>query len=212
MTAELLVQAPVISGTESGAVHAFGAARHAVFQGQDHRSKHQNVRQSFDPDHGRRRHAVRRRRLQWAHGKRGRRLPPFGDRSRDTKELKALVFTPNAFSATTTLTLTDTSRGMSASDATTTVTVTNGAPVYSVSTFLANQTTLDQTPGGFDILDSAANITANLDRLNGNSNDRHDCDFGQRQCRRIGSATDDRQDGDRRAAERQPFPRAARNH
>ena len=56
---------------------------------------------------------------------------------------------------------------MSASDATTTVTVTNGAPVYSVSTFLANQTTLDQTPGGFDILDSAANITANLDRLNG---------------------------------------------
>ena len=87
-----------------------------------------------------------------------------------TKELKALVFTPNNFSATTTFTLTDTtSRGTSASDANTTVTVTNGEPVYSVSTFLANQATLDQIPGGFDILDSAANITANLDQLNDDS-------------------------------------------
>ena len=87
-----------------------------------------------------------------------------------TKELNALVFTPNAFSATTTFTLTDTtSRGTSASDANTTVTVTNGEPVYSVSYFLANQATLDQIPGGFDILDSAANITANLDQLNDDS-------------------------------------------
>ena len=86
------------------------------------------------------------------------------------QELKALVFTPNAFSATTTFTLTDTtSRGTSASDANTTVTVTNGEPVYSVSNFLANQGTLDQTPGGFDILDSAAHITASLDQLNGDS-------------------------------------------
>jgi hypothetical protein len=43
--------------------------------------------------------------------------------------------------------------------------VTNGEPVYSVSYFLAHQSTLDQIPGGFDILDSAANITANLHQL-----------------------------------------------
>ena len=36
----------------------------------------------------------------------------------------------------------------------------------SVSTFLADKSTLDGTPGGFDILDSAADITANLDQLN----------------------------------------------
>ena len=85
-----------------------------------------------------------------------------------TSELDALVFTPNTFSATTTFTLTDTtSLGTSASDANTTVTVTNGEPVVvSVSTFLADQSTLDETPGGFDILDSAANITASLDQLN----------------------------------------------
>ena len=83
-----------------------------------------------------------------------------------TSELDALVFTPNAFSETTTLTLTDTtSVGKSASDANTTVTVTNGKPVYSMSYFLANQGTLDQIPGAFNILDSAANITANLDKL-----------------------------------------------
>ena len=33
-------------------------------------------------------------------------------------------------------------------------------------TFLANQSTLDGTPGGFDILDTAGDITANLDQLN----------------------------------------------
>ena len=83
-----------------------------------------------------------------------------------TRELKALVFTPNPFSARTTFSLTDTtSRGTSASDANTTVTVTNGERVYSVSYFLANQKTLDQIPGGFKILDSAANITANLNQL-----------------------------------------------
>ncbi len=37
--------------------------------------------------------------------------------------------------------------------------------VVSVSTFLANQSSLDQTPGGFDILDGAGAITANLDQL-----------------------------------------------
>ncbi len=86
-----------------------------------------------------------------------------------TKELDALVFTPNPFSATTTFTLTDTtSRGTSATDANTTVTVTKGKPVYTVSYFLKNQGTLDKTPG-FDILDSAAPITANLDQLNADS-------------------------------------------
>ena len=80
-----------------------------------------------------------------------------------TSELDALVFTPSAFSATTTLTLTDTtSRGTSKSNAKTTVTVTNGQPVYSVSYFLAHQGTLDKS---FNILDSAANITASLHQL-----------------------------------------------
>ena len=84
-----------------------------------------------------------------------------------TSELEALVFTPNTFTATTTFTLTDTtSLGTSASNAKTTVTVTNGEPdVVSVSKFLADQSTLDGTPGGFDILDSAGAITANLDQL-----------------------------------------------
>ena len=54
-------------------------------------------------------------------------------------------------------------------DQNTTVTVTNGAPVASVANFLANQKTLDGTPGGFDILDTAANIAASLDKLNGDS-------------------------------------------
>ena len=101
---------------------------------------------------------------------------------------------------------------MSASDANTTVTVTNGAPVYSVSYFLANQGTLDQTPGGFDILDSAANITANLDQLNGDSNidaiaisDNGNVGASIQQL-----ATDATAIG--KLAERQPFPRAARNH
>ena len=83
-----------------------------------------------------------------------------------TSELDALVFTPSAGSGTTTLTLTDTtSVGTSASDATTTVTST-GLVVVSVSTFLADQSTLDQTAGGFVIFDAAAAITANLDQLN----------------------------------------------
>src|SRR5271165_3906503 len=82
-----------------------------------------------------------------------------------TSELDALVFTPAAGSGTTTFTLTDTtSVGTSASDATTTVTST-GLVAVSVSTFLADQSTLDQTAGGFVISDAAAAITANLDQL-----------------------------------------------
>jgi hypothetical protein len=74
-----------------------------------------------------------------------------------TSELDALVFTPNTFSATSAFTLTDTtSLSTGANDANTTVTVTNGA----LSGFLANQSSLDGTPGGFDILDTAANIAA----------------------------------------------------
>ena len=44
--------------------------------------------------------------------------------------------------------------------------LSSGPPVVSVATFLADQSTLDQTVGGFDIKDTAANITANLDHLN----------------------------------------------
>ena len=85
-----------------------------------------------------------------------------------TSELDALIFTPGASSGTTTFTLTDTtSVNTSASDATTTVTVEPGGPVVvSMSTFLADQSALDETPGEFDISDTAANITAHLDQLN----------------------------------------------
>jgi hypothetical protein len=84
-----------------------------------------------------------------------------------TSELDALVFTPNTFDATTTFTLTDTtSVDTSAANAKTTVTVTNGEPVVvSVSTFEADQATLDLIPGGFDILDNAADISADLNQL-----------------------------------------------
>ena len=47
------------------------------------------------------------------------------------------------------------------------MTVTNGMQVSTVANFLANRGTLDKIKGGFDILDSAANI--NLDRLNDDS-------------------------------------------
>jgi hypothetical protein len=85
-----------------------------------------------------------------------------------TSELDALVFTPSAGSGTTNFTLTDTtSVGTRASVANTTVTVDPNGPVaVSVATFLGNQSTLDQTAGGFSIFDTAANITANLDQLN----------------------------------------------
>jgi hypothetical protein len=80
-----------------------------------------------------------------------------------TSELEAFVFTPSASFTTSTFTLTDTSTaGTSASNANMTVTVESDPPpvVVSAPTFLANQSSLDQTPGGFDILDAAAVITA----------------------------------------------------
>ncbi len=85
-----------------------------------------------------------------------------------TSELDALIYTPAAGSGTTTFTLTDTtSVGTSASDANTTVTVNPSGPlVVSVATFLADQSSLDQTPGGFDILDTASAISTSLDQLN----------------------------------------------
>ena len=85
-----------------------------------------------------------------------------------TSELDALIYTPAAGSGTTTFTLTDTtSVGTSASDASTTVTVNPSGPlVVSVATFLADQSSLDQTPGGFDILDTASAISTSLDQLN----------------------------------------------
>ena len=84
-----------------------------------------------------------------------------------TSELDALVFTPGAGSGTTTFTLTDTtSVGTSASDTNTTVIVEPSGPVVvSVSTFLADQSTHDETQGGFDISDISANITANLNHF-----------------------------------------------
>ena len=46
------------------------------------------------------------------------------------------------------------------------ITATSGTVAVSTSTFLADQSTLDQTGGGFAILDAAAEITANLNHLN----------------------------------------------
>ena len=89
-----------------------------------------------------------------------------------TKELDALVFTPNTFDAKTTFTLVDTtlfgttSLATSQPNSNTTVIVTNGEPVVaSVSMYLADPSKYDGTPGGFDILGTAAAITANLDPL-----------------------------------------------
>ena len=127
-----------------------------------------------------------------------------------TSELDALIYTPAAGSGTTTFTLTDTtSVGTSASDANTTVTVDpNGPVVVSVATFLADRSSLDQTPGGFDISDTAANITANLDQLNDPNIDVITIS-GQRPDRRFGSAIDHRCDRDRQAAESERLARAA---
>jgi hypothetical protein len=85
-----------------------------------------------------------------------------------TSELDALVFTSGPGVGTTTFTLNDTtSVGTSASDANTTVTIlSGGTPVVSVATYLNEQSTLDPTLGGFDISDTAADITASLDELN----------------------------------------------
>ena len=148
-------------GHGGGAVYAFGADRHAVFFCHDYRYKQAYFRQSFDPDHGRRRQTVRRRRLQWAHGKRGWRLPPFGDRSRDHQRTRRTCFYSEHV-------LRDDDiyfdrhdeprheREQREHDS-------DGdewrASLFRVE-FLADQSTLDKIPGGFDILDSAANITA----------------------------------------------------
>ncbi len=86
-----------------------------------------------------------------------------------TSELDALVFTPSAVTGTRTFTLTDSSSaGMSASDANTTVNVESNPPpvVVSVPYFLANQSSLDQTPGGFHILAVASEISGYLNQLN----------------------------------------------
>ena len=86
-----------------------------------------------------------------------------GTAAKITSELEALVFTPKNLATTTTFILTDTSSADPnlIASANTTVTVTNGKRVSTVANFLANQGTLDKIPGGFDILDTAANI--NLD-------------------------------------------------
>jgi hypothetical protein len=45
------------------------------------------------------------------------------------------------------------------------ITASNGPIVVSAATFLTDQSTLDKIVGGFDVSDTAANITANLDQL-----------------------------------------------
>src|SRR5271165_2753247 len=94
--------------------------------------------------------------------------PSRGLRVRSPASSTRLFFTPSAGSGTTIFTLTDTSTaGTSTSDATTTVAVLSGGTLdVLVAQFLADQSTLDQTVGGFDIFDIAANITANLGQLN----------------------------------------------
>ena len=94
--------------------------------------------------------------------------PSPGTAAAITSELDALVFTPNTFSATTTFTLTDTtSLGTSKSDANTTVTVTNGDASRRVRVEVPGRSVdARQDLGGFDILDGAPSITANLDQLN----------------------------------------------
>ena len=71
-----------------------------------------------------------------------------GTAAQITKELDALIFTPNASYATRTFTLTDTtSVGTTASNAKTTVNVEHAKPpVVSLPTYLANQSSLDSTP------------------------------------------------------------------
>ena len=72
-----------------------------------------------------------------------------------TSELDALVFTPSAGTGTRTFTLTDASTaGRSASNAKTTVNVDSNPPpvVVSVPMFLANKSSLDQTPAASTFL------------------------------------------------------------
>ena len=78
-----------------------------------------------------------------------------------------MIFTPSASTTPTTFALSDASTaGTSASNSNTTVTVEPATPpVVSVATFLADESTLNGDAGGFDILDTAAAITASLNPL-----------------------------------------------
>ena len=46
------------------------------------------------------------------------------------------------------------------------ITASNGPIVVSAATFLTDQSALDKIVGGFDVSDTAANVTADLDQLN----------------------------------------------
>ena len=78
--------------------------------------------------------------------------------------------------------------------------------VYSVANVPADQSSLDKIPGGFNILDSAANITPSLDQLNGDS---HIHTIVISDNGNVGASIQQltsRRDGDRQAGERQPAP------
>ena len=132
----------VISGTKSGAVHAFGAARHAVFQGQDHRKIHTSDSLSIQITGG---GGV----LSDGVGFSGLTESAAGvyllwdPRPRSTRSSKR-SFLLRTRSPRRSLILHEPRHG-ARSHATTTVTVTS--ELHSVSTFLADQSTLDQTPG-----------------------------------------------------------------
>ena len=134
---------------------------HAVFLGQDFRSEHRCDGHPYDRTVGRRRPIVRRRGFRRAHDQRVWRLPPHRDRGCDHRELDALIFTPSASTTPTTFTLTDTSTaGTSANDANTTVTVESHAGRRLRGDVSRREVDARRDPGGFDILDTAAAITA----------------------------------------------------
>ena len=89
-----------------------------------------------------------------------------------TSELDALVFVSDGSLATTAFALADGSTaGVSAVGASASVTVLPTGPVaVSTSTFLADQSTLDLIPGGFEISDTGADVAQNLDALSADPN------------------------------------------
>ena len=90
------------------------------------------------------------------------------------------------------------------------ITASNGPVAVSTATFLADQSTLDKIVGGFDISDTAADISANLDQLDDSNIDVITIsDNGQVQ--RVGRAIDERRDGDRQARECELIAGAARD-
>ena len=167
-TAELLAQAPVISGTVAGQSAASGRLTRRLVPSRlpIQTSTLQTV---FDPADGRRRRPGRRRRFQRAHGERAWRLPAVGDCGCDHERARRTCL--------------HSERGLRDDDI---HFDRHDQPrhererrKHDRNSFVRRDArrlggrrswpislTLDQTPGGFDIFDTAANITANLDQLN----------------------------------------------